>query len=161
MLLFRDFLPGLRAGSLPARREGGAVQTEGRTRDVNEYEILLMLDPDLLDTRQEEILTRIRTLVEQGGGTWVRHDAWGRRRLAYEIDKKTDGVYHLLELDSTPETLEELSRILKITDGVMRHLAVHRVQSTHGPSRPGPDSQERPAPAPEYAATNVRSGEEE
>ncbi len=120
-----------------------------------------MLDPDLPEARQEEILTRIRTLVEQGGGAWVRHDAWGRRRLAYEIDKKTDGVYHLLELDATPETLTELSRILKITDGVMRHLAVHRVQSTQGPSRPAPEPQERAVPEPEYAATNVRSEEEE
>jgi small subunit ribosomal protein S6 len=129
---------------------------------LNEYEILLMLDPDLPEARQDEILSRIRSLVERGGGAWVRHDAWGRRRLAYEIDKKTDGVYHLLELDATPETLEELSRILKITDGVMRHLAVHRVQSTHGPSRPGPEPpQERAVPEPGYAATNVRSEEEE
>ena len=111
---------------------------------MNEYEILLMLDPDLPDQRQEEILTRIRALVEDGGGKWVRHDAWGRRRLAYEINKKADGIYHLLEFDATPETLEELSRILKITDGVMRHMAVRLPQTRQaGPVAPSePRSQD-------------------
>jgi ribosomal protein S6 len=87
----------------------------------------------------------------------VRQEPWGRRKLAYEIQKKTDGVYYLLEFDATPETLEELSRILKITDGVLRHIAVHRVQSKHGPGRPTEDAVQEP----EYAAANARSQEEE
>jgi len=129
---------------------------------VNEYEILLMLDPDLPEQRAEEILTRIRALVEDGGGTWVRHDVWGRRRLAYEIDKKTDGAYHLLEFDATPETLAELSRILKITDGVMRHMAVHRVQTATRTPRPTPEPpRESAVQQPAYTAANARSQEEE
>ena len=59
---------------------------------------------------------------------------WGRRKLAYEIDHKTDGVYHLLTMTTTPEALEEVSRVLKITDGVMRHLAVKRTATR--PPRP-------------------------
>jgi small subunit ribosomal protein S6 len=128
---------------------------------VNEYEILLMLDPDLPEQRQEEILTRIRGLVENGGGTWVRNDPWGRRRLAYEINKKTDGIYHLLEFDATPETLEELSRILKITDGVMRHMAVHRVHSSQGRTRPPAEPRETGVREPAYTGPNARSQEEE
>jgi small subunit ribosomal protein S6 len=93
---------------------------------VNDYEILLMLDPDLADERQEEIVKRIRDLVEGGGGTWGGQDVWGRRKLAYEIDKKTDGVYHLLSFDAQPETLDEISRVLKIDDSVMRHLPTRR-----------------------------------
>ena len=99
-----------------------------------EYEVLLMLDPDLPEERSDEIIQRTRDLVERGGGTWDRHDPWGRRKLAYPIDKKDDGVYHLLEFTSEPATLDELSRVLKITDGVMRHLPVRRVQA--GPARP-------------------------
>ena len=57
----------------------------------HDYEILLMLDPELPEARQDEIIARIRELIENGGGTWVGHDPWGRRKLAYEIDKKTDG----------------------------------------------------------------------
>ena len=91
-----------------------------------DYEILLMLDPDLADERQEEIVKRIRDLVEAGGGTWGGQDVWGRRKLAYEIDKKTDGVYHLLTFGTEPETLDEIARVLKIDDAVMRHLATRR-----------------------------------
>lgn len=91
-----------------------------------DYEILLMLDPDLADERQEEIVKRIRDLVEAAGGTWEGQDVWGRRKLAYEIDKKTDGVYHLLTFGTEPETLDEIARVLKIDDAVMRHLATRR-----------------------------------
>ena len=91
-----------------------------------DYEILLMLDPELAEGRQEEIVKRTRDLVEAGGGTWEGQDVWGRRKLAYEIDKKTDGVYHLLTFSAAPETLDEISRVLKIDDAVMRHLATRR-----------------------------------
>ena len=91
-----------------------------------EYEILLMLDPELPEERQNEIVTRTRELVERSGGSVERHDVWGRRKLAYEIDHKADGAYHLLHFDAEPETLDEVSRVLKITDGVMRHMAVRR-----------------------------------
>jgi small subunit ribosomal protein S6 len=97
-----------------------------------DYEILLMLDPELPEERQTEIVTRVRESIEGAGGTWGAHDAWGRRKLAYEIDHKTDGVYHLLTMTTTPEALEEVSRVLKITDGVMRHLAVRRTVTRPG-----------------------------
>jgi len=95
---------------------------------VNEYEILLLLDPDLAEERAEEIIARIRERVEGDGGTWDGHEPWGRRKLAYEIAHKSEGIYHLLLFTATPETLAEISRVLKITDGVMRHLAVRRVK---------------------------------
>jgi small subunit ribosomal protein S6 len=85
-----------------------------------------LLDPDVPDERQSEIVSRTRDLIERGGGTWEGEDVWGRRKLAYEIDHKTDGVYHLLTFSVDPETLDEVSRVLKITDGVMRHMAVRR-----------------------------------
>jgi small subunit ribosomal protein S6 len=101
---------------------------------VTEYEILLLLDPELADEKQAELVGRVRTLIEKGGGTFERHDAWGRRRLAYPIDKKQEGVYHLLSFTSGPETLDELSRVLKIDDDVMRHMATRRPEG--GPSEP-------------------------
>ena len=103
---------------------------------MNDYEILLLLDPELVEERQNELVTRTRETIEQGGGKWADHQPWGRRRLAYEIDHKTDGAYHLLTFDAAPETLDEVSRVLRITDGVMRHLAVRRVKgaSTRPPA---------------------------
>ncbi len=99
---------------------------EGEFGTVTPYEILLMLDPELPDERQSEIVQRTRELIEQGGGNWEALDVWGRRKLSYEIDKKADGAYHLLTFQAEPETLDEVSRVLKITDGVMRHMAVRR-----------------------------------
>jgi small subunit ribosomal protein S6 len=101
---------------------------------VTEYEILLLLDPELAEEKQGEIVGRLRTLIEKGSGVVERHDVWGRRRLAYPIDKKEEGVYHLLTFSATTETLDELSRVLKIDDDVIRHMATRRPQG--GPSEP-------------------------
>jgi small subunit ribosomal protein S6 len=101
---------------------------------VNEYEILLLLDVELDDDRQGEIVTRVRELVEKGGGSWDLHDVWGRRKLAYEIDHKGEGSYHLLQFASDATTLDEVSRVLRIDDGVMRHMATRRIQGS--PARP-------------------------
>ena len=116
-----------------------------------DYEILLMLDPDLPDERQTEIVTRTRELIERGGGAWDRHDVWGRRKLAYEIEKKPEGAYHLLLFRAEPETLDEVSRILKITDGVMRHMAVRRPQTRRAEpvAASAPARQDVAASAPE------------
>ena len=130
---------------------------------TTKYEILLMLDPELAEERQSEIVGRVRELVERGDGTWVAHEPWGRRRLAYEIAKKTDGTYHLLHFDTEPDTLNEISRVLKITDGVMRHMPTHRIEGsrTTAPS-PVSAAPERAAGGGEsYAGSNGRSVEEE
>jgi small subunit ribosomal protein S6 len=101
---------------------------------VNEYEILLLLDPDQDEARQTEIVSRVREQVEKAGGSWELHDPWGRRRLAYEIDHKGEGSYHLLHFTCEPDTLAEVSRVLRIDDAVMRHLATRRIKGS--PARP-------------------------
>jgi small subunit ribosomal protein S6 len=124
---------------------------------VTDYEILLMLDPELPEERQTEIITRAREAIERDGGTWDSHEPWGRRRLAYEIDHKAEGAYHLLTFSAEPATLEEISRVLKITDGVMRHMAVRRVQG--GSTRPPESITEEPVAA--AASARQDSGETE
>ena len=149
------------------------------------YEILLMLDPELAEARQDELIKRVRTLVETGGGSWRSHDAWGRRRLAYEINKKPEGVYHLVVFEASGETLDEVSRVLKIDDAVLRHLATRHIEGsrTSAPRDDTPIPVPVPTPAPEpvpvavvaavesdeepdvtideYPAANTRSDEEE
>jgi small subunit ribosomal protein S6 len=98
---------------------------------VNEYEIMLLLDPELPEEQGNAIVQRIRDSVSESGGSWDGHEPWGRRRLAYEIAHKGEAVYHLLLFSTTPETLAEITRVLKITDGVVRHLAVNRVKGGH------------------------------
>jgi small subunit ribosomal protein S6 len=114
---------------------------------VTTYEILLMLDPEGAEAHQDDLIARVRDLVEKGGGTWRSHDAWGRRRLAYEIAKKPEGVYHLVVFESSAETLDEISRVLKIDDGVLRHMATKHVEG----SRTSAPRDELPAPVSAHA----------
>jgi small subunit ribosomal protein S6 len=108
------------------------------------YEILLMLDPEGAESHQDEVIARVRDLVEKGGGTWRSHDAWGRRRLAYEIAKKPEGVYHLVVFEAGAETLDEISRVLKIDDAVLRHMATKHIEG----SRTSAPRDDTPVPAP-------------
>ena len=136
------------------------------------YEILLMLDPELAEQRQDELILRIRELVEKSGGTWRSHDAWGRRRLAFEIAKKTEGIYHLVVFQSGTEALDEIVRVLKIDDAVMRHMATHHIEGsrTSAPrdDTPPPVAAAVPeavavavaVPEAEYPEANTRSDEE-
>ncbi len=158
MLLFRGLLASSRANAFPLALAHEADSDHGKelAGNVNDYEILLMLDPDAPEERHNEIIERTRQAIEQGGGNWLSHDAWGRRRLAYEIDHKTDGVYHLLQFDAKPETLNEVTRVLKITDGVIRHMATRRPKGGGRVAAPPPlpagdGPRERP-PAPTETA---------
>src|SRR4029077_17364694 len=145
------------APSVPGGADCGEADSDrGKENgNVNEYEILLLLDPELDDERQGDVVTRTRELVESGGGTWDLHDAWGRRKLAYEIGHKGEGSYHLLHFTCEAGTLDEASRVLRIDDGVMRHMATRRIQGS--PARPVAVS----APAREDAEIAPEVSEEE
>jgi small subunit ribosomal protein S6 len=132
---------------------------------VTTYEILLMLDPEQAEARQDDIVARTRELVEKNDGAWHSHDAWGRRRLAYPIAHKEEGVYHLVVFDAEAATLAEISRVLKIDDAVLRHLATRHIAG----SRTSAPRDEAAAPAaapavepaePEYAAAEEQPAEE-
>jgi small subunit ribosomal protein S6 len=148
-------------------RQSGPIQTVGSLTakevigTLTTYEVLIMLDPEGAESHQDDLIARVRDLVEKGGGTWRSHDAWGRRRLAYPISKKPEGVYHLVVFESNAETLDEIARVLKIDDAVMRHLATKHVEG----SRTSAPRDETPAPAPvavpEYEAPPTEPDEEE
>jgi small subunit ribosomal protein S6 len=131
------------------------------------YEILLLLDPEQAEARQDEIVARTRELVEKAGGTWQSHDLWGRRRLAYPIAHKEEGVYHLVVFDAPAETLDEISRVLKIDDAVVRHMATRHIAGSRT-SAPRDDaaaaapasSESTASEANEPAAAAVSSEEE-
>jgi len=127
---------------------------------VTTYEILLLLDPEQ-EVRQDDIVARARDLVEKNGGAWHSHDAWGRRRLAYPIAHKEEGVYHLVVFDAESATLEEISRVLKIDDAVLRHMATRHIAGsrTSAPrddaAAPAPSAVAEPEPAGSAAETAV------
>jgi small subunit ribosomal protein S6 len=119
---------------------------------VNDYEIMLLLDPDLAEERANEIIQRVRDSVDGSKGSWDGHEPWGRRRLAYEIDHKGEAVYHLLLFSTTPETLAEITRVLKITDGVVRYGAYRRVKGSTHTKAPAQIPAAAPAAAPAGSA---------
>jgi small subunit ribosomal protein S6 len=144
------------------------------------YEILLMVDPEQAEARQDDIVARARDLVEQNGGAWHSHDAWGRRRLAYPIAHKEEGVYHLVVFDAEADTLEEISRVLKIDDAVLRHLATRHIAGSRtsaprdeaaapvaAPAEPAPPEPAAPETTvseddePEYAGAEEEAAPEE
>ena len=127
---------------------------------MNEYEIMLLLDPELAETRANEIIQRIRDSVDGAEGTWEGHEPWGRRRLAYEIDHKGEAVYHLLLFSCTAETLAEITRVLKITDGVVRFGAYRRVKGSQHTKAPAQVAVGAPAAASADSADDSDTGSE-
>jgi len=127
---------------------------------VNEYEIMLLLDPELAEERANEVIQRMRDAVEAAGGTWDGHEPWGRRRLAFPIDHKHEAVYHLLLFTAPVETLDEIVRVLKITDGVMRHGAYRRVKGSQHTKAPAPLPVGAPTAAPADSADDTDEGAE-
>jgi len=105
------------------------------------YDLMLLLDSNAPDERRTEIASNVQTAIENGGTLVGAHD-WGMRRIAYEIDHRTDAEYRLYQFE-TPEgdheLLEQLDHTLKITDGVLR-FRIFKVE---------PDAPANPPPAVE------------
>ena len=89
---------------------------------MNQYEVMYIIDPALEDSARNELIARFADLVKKNGGEVDRVDEWGKRRLAYAIQYKTEGYYVLVKFTCGPDFPAELDRILHITDGVVRSL---------------------------------------
>jgi len=84
-----------------------------------EYELILMLDPEVPDERRDEIAGNAKQRIESAGS--LRHDdSWGTRKLAYEIKLRNEADYRFYRFESEPALLEDLDHTLKITDGILR-----------------------------------------
>ncbi len=84
-----------------------------------EYELVLMLDPEATDERRDEIAVEARRRIENGGGL-KQERSWGLRKMAYEINQRTEADYRFFRFDTGGSVLDELNHNLKITDGVLR-----------------------------------------
>ena len=87
---------------------------------MRRYELMVILDPDLEERTVAPSLDQYLNLVRQGGGSVEKVDVWGRRRLAYEVNKKAEGIYAVMQLTADPETVRELDRQLGLNESVMR-----------------------------------------
>ena len=91
---------------------------------IDTYEGMLIIIPELDEEQVENTVARFRTIIERTGGEAGEVNSWGRRKLAYEIDHRTDGFYAVMEFTAGERTLPELKRILRVSDDVLRHMIV-------------------------------------
>ncbi len=88
------------------------------------YESLFILRPDLEEEKLAEVIEKFRLLVENHGGEVTKLEKWGKRRLAYEIQRLKEGLYILLRFKGNADVIQELERVFKISDEVIRHIIV-------------------------------------
>jgi small subunit ribosomal protein S6 len=91
---------------------------------MRRYELMLVLRPDAPDERAQAVLEKVTRTIVADGGQIVKAQPWGRRRLAYAIDRYREGQYHILVFEAPPTTVAELERSLLITEEVLRHLVI-------------------------------------
>ncbi len=88
---------------------------------VRAYELMIIVDRDVDDAANTAVLQRVQELVGADDGTVPTVDKWGRRRFAYPIDHKDEGVYSVLEIVTEAPNLDEVDRYLRLADDVVRH----------------------------------------
>jgi len=87
---------------------------------VHKYELMVILDPELDERTVQPSLDQFLTVITNDGGTIDSVDIWGKRRLAYEIQKKSEGIYAVATFSATPAATAELDRQLRLNEAVMR-----------------------------------------
>jgi small subunit ribosomal protein S6 len=87
---------------------------------MRHYELMVILDPEIEEKTVAPSLDKYLTVVTNGGGTVDKIDIWGRRRLAYPILKKSEGIYAVVDMTATPDLAQELDRQLGLNEAVLR-----------------------------------------
>jgi len=88
------------------------------------YELMFIIDPTLDSDAAEKIIQKVSQVIAAQGGEISNLDRWGKRRLAYEIDGHREGTYNVIQFRCSAAGSQEVNRVLRITDGVIRHLLV-------------------------------------
>jgi small subunit ribosomal protein S6 len=87
---------------------------------MHQYELMVILDPEIDERTVAPSLDKFLNVIRNDGGTIDKVDIWGRRRLAYEINKKSEGIYAVVDFTSNSDATVELDRQLKLSEAVMR-----------------------------------------
>ena len=87
---------------------------------MRQYELMVILDPETEERTVDKTMDKFLTVVKNDGGTVENVDIWGRRRLAYDIKKKSEGIYVVVNMKTEPATAQELDRQLNLSESVMR-----------------------------------------
>ena len=90
------------------------------------YELMLLIDPSLEDEARADVIGKTEGLIAAQQGAVDKVDSWGKRKLAFEIGKLTDGDYVVIDFHAEPDVIAEIDRVLRITDPVIRFMLVRR-----------------------------------
>lgn len=93
---------------------------------MNEYEAMTIIDAELDDEKIESAMAKVEGVIKKNGGAIEKVDKWGRRKMAYPINKQTSGYYAVFYFKAPEESIKEMNRVLKISDEVMRHMVVRK-----------------------------------
>lgn len=93
---------------------------------MREYEVMAIVDPDADEQQIGGVVDRITGILSERGGEVSSVDRWGRRKLAYEINRKSEGIYVLVKFKSEAAALTELDRVLTLADEVLRFKIVRK-----------------------------------
>jgi small subunit ribosomal protein S6 len=104
---------------------------------MRRYELMLVLRPDVPDDRSQAVIDRVTRQIATGGGQIVKVAPWGRRRLAYPIDRHREGSYHIVLFEAPSEAVADLERGLLITEELLRHLITRVERPVRAPRRDG------------------------
>ena len=92
---------------------------------MNKYELMFIIDPVLDDEKKDAVIETVKGIIAASGEV-AETDVWGLKKLAYPIQKKTEGYYVVMQFTATPDLPKELDRRLRISDNVMRHIIVSK-----------------------------------
>src|SRR5207342_310019 len=106
----------------PVPRQRDVFPLEGVSWRMRRYELMLVLRPDVADDKSQAIVDRTTRGIVAAGGQIVKVAPWGRRRLAYPIDRHREGSYHIILFHAPSDAIAELEHSLLITEEVLRHL---------------------------------------
>lgn len=95
---------------------------------MRQYEVMYILNTEMEEEAGTALMERFNNVLASQGAQLTKTDIWGRRRLAYEINHKRDGFYVVLEFKGRPEAADELDRVFRITDDVLRHIIIRKDQ---------------------------------
>jgi small subunit ribosomal protein S6 len=87
---------------------------------MRHYEVMVILDPDLEERSVSPLIETFLSVVREGNGKVEKVDTWGRRRLSYEINKKPEGIYSVIDLQAEPAVVKELDRQMNLNESVLR-----------------------------------------
>jgi small subunit ribosomal protein S6 len=118
---------------------------------MREYELMLVLDPEVDEDRLAAVMDRVRRIASSGGGEVIGEESWGKKRLAFKIGRHTEGHYHLATLRLETPATGEMENALNLAEDVMRHMLVRQEELAPATEELAPATEEL-APATEELA---------